>query len=99
MDIIFQHIKATRNRLVEGLITEKLEKLARKYPWIIRAEVFLRKETAETLNKKVCEIRISIPGPTLFSSAKAPKFEQAAAEALNDMETQLQKKKEAMKAY
>lgn len=77
-----------------SIIEKKLSNLGRKYDWIILAEVFLRNEPPSDGKGKICEIRLSVPGPVLFASSNEPSYEMAAAETIRDLERQLKYRKE-----
>lgn len=87
------------NISVEELLTKKLKNLAKKYDWIITADVFY-KEEKETYDKgKICEIRLSVPGPRIFASSNEGSFEKATDETIHDLEVQLKKRKSVMKPH
>ncbi|WP_317045736.1 MULTISPECIES: HPF/RaiA family ribosome-associated protein [Arenibacter] len=60
---------------LQNLAKEKLEKLGEKYAMVIRADVFFiaeNKSSDET--GKVCNIRLSLPGPRLFAEPSHDNF-------------------------
>ena len=92
----YDHVKAS-DRL-EIMVGKKLEKLEDKYDFIIRADVFFKKEnTTEQDTGKICNIRLSLPGPRLFAEANLASYEAAIAESISDLERQLRRRKEKMK--
>ena len=100
MNINFEYNAVKASTRLEIMVGQKLEKLLDKYDFIIRADVFFKKEnTSSPDTGMVCNIRLSIPGPRLFSEASHGTFEAAIAEAINDLERQLRKRKEKMKPY
>lgn len=48
---------------------------------------------------KICSVRINTPGPTLFAEASASGFEIAIANVMDNLQRQLQKRKEKMQAH
>lgn len=78
-------------------IQKKAEKLDTFYDRITGGEVFLRlnKDTALHENK-VVEIKISVPGHTLFAKETSASFEAAADEAMEALKAQIKKFKEKM---
>ena len=74
---------------VEG----RLQKLAEKYEWIIRAEVSFKMENNVYGKGNICEVELSTPGAKLFASTKSESFEAAAKETILDLERQLKKRK------
>jgi putative sigma-54 modulation protein len=97
MDITIQFVQAAVNKNAEKIITEKLEKLKKKFDWIIRADVFFKEEKSPVGKGYICEIRLSLPGLQLFADANESSFENAAAEAVHDIDVLLKKKKDMLK--
>lgn len=86
----------TNDRL-ETLILDRLEKLEKKFEWIINAKVYLREEKfQDTMRDKLCQIELSVPGPDIFTRTYEESYEAAIAEAFSDMEMQLRKHKGKM---
>jgi len=74
-------------------INSNLDKLAGKYPWIIGAEVTIKQENNPRESNCICEIQLSAPGPYLFARSCQDNFEKAARIAVNELSTQLEKRK------
>lgn len=87
------HFDADR-KLLE-YIQKKAEKLDTFYDRITDGEVFLRinKDSVNHANK-VLEIKLNVPGTTLFVKETSSSFEAAADEAVDALKTQLKKFKE-----
>jgi putative sigma-54 modulation protein len=97
MDINFQYDAVKASDRLEIMAAQKLNKLLDKYDFIIRADVFFRKENTANPDKgRICNIRVSAPGPRLFAEASHGSFEASIAEAVGDLERQLRKRKEKM---
>ncbi|MGB1450113.1 MAG: ribosome hibernation-promoting factor, HPF/YfiA family [Marinirhabdus sp.] len=100
MNINFEYKDVSGSPRLEALATQKLEKLENKYDFIVNADVYFKKENTSSHDTGlICEIRVNIPGNTLFSGASKGTFEAAIAQAANEVATQLQRKKEKMKAH
>jgi ribosome-associated translation inhibitor RaiA len=99
MEINIQFIKTEKNPTAENLALEKLNDLSVKYDWIIRAEVFFKEEKGTYGKGKICEIRLSCPGPRIFASSDEETFEASLAETIRDLEIQCDKRKGEMKPY
>lgn len=93
-----QFVNMKNSDRLEILILEKLEKVERKYEWIINAKVFLKLEPFKdnAIKDKVCEIELSVPGPNIFNKTYAESFEAAIAEGFSDLEKLLRKHKDKM---
>ncbi len=99
MTIEIQYVRMLSSESLSSRVTEKLMKLSKKYPWIIRTQVFFKLENDPADLGKICEMELSVPGPRIFARSKENNFEKASAETLKDLERQLRKRKEVFKGY
>lgn len=81
------HFDATRKLL--DYIEEKLDKLDTFYPRIIDGDVVLRLEKNDRSKNKIVEIKLNIPGNTLFVKEQDTSFEIAAINATEGIKKQL----------
>jgi len=82
------------------MAASKLEKLLDKFDFIVRADVFFKKEnTSSPDTGMICNIRLSAPGPRLFAEASHASFEASISESVSDLERQLEKRKAKMKSH
>ena len=94
MDINFNYVHVKASDRLEQVIKDKLEKLKTRFDFIVGAEVYFKTENSTTNEKgRICEIKVSLPGPLIFASANEENFEMAISECVNDVKRQLQKKK------
>ena len=96
METIVQFVQTENNDSVKQMVLEKVEQLSKKYDWLIRADIFFKEEKDTYGKGKICEIRLSCPGPRLFASSNEESFEAAVAETIRDLEIQLEKRKSEM---
>ncbi len=100
MDIHFEYHDVKASERLEALVSERINKLLDKYDFIVRADVFFKTENTSDQGKgKICNIRLSVPGPRLFSEANNGSFEASIAEATDELEIQLKKRKGKMKSH
>lgn len=99
MTINIQYLKMPTSDSMSDYVEKRLEKLAEKYDWIIRAEVIFKLENNVYGKGNICEIELSIPGPKLFASSRGETFEAAAKETVLDLERQLKKRKSKMTTH
>ncbi len=100
MQIIFEYHDIAQSDRLESIAKEKLEKLQDKYQMVHRGDVFFKEEnTSSDETGKICNIRLSLPGPRLFAEASHDNFESSISESVSDLERQLRKRKEKMKDY
>ncbi len=96
MTIDIQYVQMPTSEAMNTLITTKLNRLANKYDWIIRAQVHFKQENDPTGKGKICEMELSAPGPRLFARSNEDDFEKAAAKTIKDLQKQLSKRKAIM---
>lgn len=97
MQKTIQFIHTDTKKEIHDLAIDKLDQLAEKYDWIIRGDVFFKeeKDTNRGLGK-ICEIRLSVPGPRIYAESNEESFEASLAETINDIDRQLKKHKSKM---
>ncbi len=93
MIIEIQYVKMPTSETMSDYVTGKLEKMAKKYDWLVRAQVFFKYEKDPAGKGKICEIELSAPGPRLFATSKEKNFEMAVKETISDLDKQLKKRK------
>jgi putative sigma-54 modulation protein len=93
MQIQIQYVKIDASETLNAYVEKKLNKLADKYDWLIRADVYFKKGQDKTGLDSICEIELSAPGPRLYASTTAEHFEAAAKETISDLDKQLKKRK------
>jgi ribosomal subunit interface protein len=94
MTVHIHYLHMQTSESLSEIITLNLEKLANKYPFIIRGDVSIKLGNAHDGNDKICEIELSAPGPRIFAKSNTDNFEKSATETINDLERQLRKRKE-----
>lgn len=93
MKATVQFLNMEKSPYVEELLMKKLNKLFKRYDWIQRANVFYKIEKGSVGKGKICEIRLSVPGPRIFASSDEESFEKATDETIKDLERQLKTRK------
>ncbi|MET2985649.1 HPF/RaiA family ribosome-associated protein [Aureibaculum conchae] len=99
MEVIVQFVKMPTSETMETFVRERLEKLEKKYDWIIKADVFYKLENDPTGKGKICDIRLSLPGPRIFATSDEKSWEAATDETIRDIEKQLKKRKSNMATH
>jgi putative sigma-54 modulation protein len=79
-----------------GFIQVKLNKLETFYDKFINGEVFLKLDKGENskIHKKHIEIKLNVPGYTIFAEEKGTTFEEATDLALEALKIQIKKFKD-----
>lgn len=99
MNINFEYHDVKASARLEEMVAKKLGKLEDKYDFIVRADVFFKKEKTSTDEGLICSIKLSAPGPLLFSESSNAKFEMSIADSIDDLERQLEKRKGKLKSH
>jgi len=100
MNIHFEYHDVAASQRLEGLATERLNKLENKYDFIISADVYFKKQNSSNPEiGKICSIRLGTPGPTLFAEVFSASFEAALAKDTTELGSQLQTQKEKLKQH
>ncbi len=80
-------------------IQNKLNKLDTFFDRITDGEVFLRLDNNNPVNNKIVEVKLFVPGQTLFTKTEGASFENATDEALDNLARQLKKYKDKLTAH
>ncbi|SHG22231.1 putative sigma-54 modulation protein [Salegentibacter echinorum] len=99
MEAIYQFVKLEKSENLQEFAQKKLDKLETKYDWIIKAQVYFKREEVQDPKGFICNIKLSAPGPQLFAESNKESFEAATAETVKDLERQLAKRKSQMKTH
>ena len=97
MKIMINAIKFDADRKLILFVQNKVKKLTKFFDDILGAEVFLKLENAQDADNKVVEIKIEIPGGSLFSSKQSKSFEESTDLAVDALRLQLIKHKEKIR--
>lgn len=74
-------------------VQKKANKLDTFYDQIIDGEVSMKVENSDDQNNKIVEMKINIPGTTMFAKEKNRSFEAAVDEAVEALRRQIKKHK------
>lgn len=100
MQYIFEYHNVEKSERLEAYAKEKLNTLKTKFEDIIRADVFFKTEnTTSDETGKICNIRLSLPGPRIFTEASNEDFVTSIQEAVNELERMLKKREEKLRSY
>ena len=99
MTIDIQYQKMQESESLNAILIRKLDKLAKKYDWVIKANVLFKLSNDKTGRNKVCEIELSAPGPRIFAKSEMDNFEKSMVETIHDLDRQLRKRQEQFKTY
>ncbi len=97
MDIKIHSVRFDADSKLIDFIKSKVSKLIQFNDDIIAAEVFLRLDNSQDMENKITEIKIDIPGNSLFAKKQNKTFEEATDLAVDALRKQVKRKKEKLR--
>ena len=97
MKIKVQSIHFTADKKLLQFVEEKVDKLFQFHDGIIDSEVYLRLDKSDNSENKIAEIKINIPGKTLFAKEQCKTFEEATDVAIEALRKQITRQKEKIR--
>lgn len=94
MKLQMHSIHFDADRKLIDFIQKKADKLDTYYDRIVDGEVFMRLDNHEKKENKIVEIKMNVPGKTLFAKHQSESFEAATDEAVEALRRQIKKFKE-----
>lgn len=94
MKLHMQSIHFDADRKLLDFIEKKSGKLKTYYDHIIDGEVYLRLDKDDSMGNKIVEIKLNLPGSSLFAKEQSRSFEAATDMAVEGLRRQLKKYKE-----
>jgi putative sigma-54 modulation protein len=98
MKVQIQSIHFDADKKLIDYIEKKVSKLETFFDRIVSAEVFLKLDNS-TIENKIVEIKILIPGNDVIAKNKSISFEAATDMAVDALKVQLKKHKEKLAAH
>lgn len=79
---------------LKEFLNEKFNKLETFYDKIISVDVYLKLESHSQVKEKIVDVKMNIPGTTLFSTEAAKTFEEAIDTSVDVLSRQLKRHKD-----
>ncbi|WP_129717858.1 ribosome hibernation-promoting factor, HPF/YfiA family [Pedobacter sp. SYP-B3415] len=98
MKIRVQSIHFSADQKLLSFIQKKVDKLDQFFDHIISGEVYLKLENVEDESNKISEIKLIVPGGTLFAKEQCKSFEEATDLAIESLRKQVNKHKDKTRA-
>ncbi len=98
MKIRVQSIHFSADKKLLEFIQKKVDKLDLFFDQIIGGEVYLKLENVEDEENKISEIKLMVPGGTLFAKEQCKSFEEATDLAIESLKKQITKHKDKTRA-
>jgi putative sigma-54 modulation protein len=99
MKIGIQSIHFNADQKLLAFIQKKVNKLDQFFDKIIASEVYLKLDNVTEENNKIVEIKVMIPGSTLFAKEECKSFEEATDLSIEGLRKQIKKRKDKIKSY
>ena len=94
MKIRVQSIHFNADSKLLEFIQKKVDKLDQFFDHIISGEVYLKLENVEDEANKISEIKLMVPGGTMFAKEQCKSFEEATDLAIESLRKQIAKHKD-----
>lgn len=99
MRVQIQSIHFDADAKLIAFIENKVKKLETFYDKIVDSEIYLKVDKDSSKENKVVEIKMGIPGKSLFAKEQKNSFEAATDDAVEGLRRQLKKYKEKQFAH
>lgn len=97
MDILTHSNGISMSSELKDFINKKVSKLENYIDKLTSADVYLKMENHSQVKDKTVEIKLNVPGVTLFSSETSKTFEAATDDAVSSLARQIKKHKDKKK--
>ena len=99
MKVQVQSVHFDADQKLLDFIQKRLDKLETFYDRVTEGEVILKLNNKDGIDNKTVEIKLLVPGATLFSQEDAASFEAAADAASDSLKRQITKHKEKITSH
>jgi len=82
------------DKKLEEYISKKMNKILDRYKFILSADITLRIDRPESVNNKIIEAMLEIPGNNIFVKKQGNTFEEVTDKIVDVLKRQLEKVKE-----
>ncbi|MDW5290416.1 HPF/RaiA family ribosome-associated protein [Formosa sp. PL04] len=94
MELLFEYVNIPKNNYFEYLVEEKLNPLAKKFPFVLVANVFFKVENSRNDLDNICKIKLETSKSSLFAFANEESIEEAIQKTSKALELQLKDRNE-----
>jgi putative sigma-54 modulation protein len=99
MKVQMQSVHFDADQKLIDFIQKRLDKLETFYDNVTEGEVIMRLNNKDGINNKTVEVKVRVPGTTLFAQEDAGTFEAAADAAADSLKRQITKYKEKLVSH
>ncbi|MBR9922797.1 MAG: ribosome-associated translation inhibitor RaiA [Bacteroidetes bacterium] len=99
MKLHVESVQFKADQKLLDFIEKKVSKLNTFFDRIVETEVILKLENSGQVKDKIAELKVHVPGDTLFASETDKTFEAAVEAVVDVLKRQLKRHKEKLRAY
>ncbi|QJX46223.1 ribosome-associated translation inhibitor RaiA [Hymenobacter taeanensis] len=99
MKVQMQSVHFDADQKLIDFIQKRLDKLETFYDHVTEGEVIMRLNNKDGINNKTVEVKVRVPGTTLFAQEDAGTFEAAADAAADSLKRQITKYKDKLVSH
>jgi putative sigma-54 modulation protein len=98
MTVKINSVHFKTDRKLDEFIEAKIDKLNKFFDALHDCEVILKVENSDDLENKTAEIRLEVPGSSLFAKKQSDSFEESVTLATEALRRQLLKRKNKLRS-
>ncbi len=99
MTINIEYVRMDISEALNEYVSGKLQKISKKYEFVITADVRFEHEQDPKGNGCICKMELSLPGPRIFAASKEKNYEMAVKETIRELVKQLDKRKQVFRTH
>ncbi|MBT8257281.1 MAG: ribosome-associated translation inhibitor RaiA [Bacteroidia bacterium] len=99
MNINIEYVRMDNSEALNDYVRGKLQKISRKYEFVINADVHFEHEQDPKGKGCICKMELSLPGPRIFATANEKNYEMAVKHTIDELVKQLNKRKQVFKTH
>ncbi len=99
MTINIEYVRMDISEALNEYVSGKLQKISKKYEFVITADVRFEHEHDPKGNGCICKMELSLPGPRIFATSKEKNYEMAVKETIRELVKQLDKRKQVFRTH
>ena len=99
MTINIEYVRMDISEALNDYVTAKLQKISKKYEFVITADVHFEHEQDPKGNGCICKMELSLPGPRIFATSNEKNYEMAVKHTISELVKQLDKRKQVFRTH
>lgn len=99
MTINIEYVRMDISEALNAYVEGKLEKISKKYEFVITADVRFEHEQDPKGKGCICKMELSLPGPRIFAASNEKNYEVAVKKTISEVVKQLDKRKQVFRTH